>query len=93
METIEHFSNILMEVGGANFLVVGIVVIVTWLLISGLRKGLRRRKENKESEEDDEENNGGLTTYFYLNTHGLQFRFDHKKSKYKKNLAIIELFW
>ena len=59
METIEHFSNILMKMGGANFLVLGIVVIVIWLLISGLRKGLKRRKENKEYEEDDEENNGG----------------------------------
>lgn len=55
MDTIEYFSEFLRKIGAPNFLAVGIVVIVLWLLISGLLKGLRRRGRNKDSEG---ENNG-----------------------------------
>jgi hypothetical protein len=54
MDTIEYFSEFLRKIGAPNFLAVGIVVIVLWLLISGLLKGLRRGR-NKDSEG---ENNG-----------------------------------
>ena len=55
MDTIEYFSEFLRKIGAPNFLAVGIVVIVLWLLISGLLKGLRRRGQNKGSKG---ENNG-----------------------------------
>jgi hypothetical protein len=50
MDTIEHFSDFLTKIGAPNFLVIGIVIIVLWLLISGLRKGLKRGGRNKGSE-------------------------------------------
>jgi Na+/H+ antiporter NhaD/arsenite permease-like protein len=53
METIEYFSDFLRKIGAPNFLAIGIVIIVVWLLISGLRKGLRKRKQNKRSEKED----------------------------------------
>ncbi len=48
METIEYFSDFLRKIGAPNFLAVGIVLIVLWLLISGFIKGLRKRKRNSE---------------------------------------------
>jgi hypothetical protein len=50
MDTIEHFSDFLTKIGAPNFLAIGIVVIVLWLLISGFRKGLKRGGRNKGSE-------------------------------------------
>ena len=48
METIrQYFSDFLSHIGSHNFLAVGIVIIVAWLLISGLRKGLRKRGQNE----------------------------------------------
>jgi len=56
MDTIEHFSDFLRKLGAPNFLVIGIVIVVLWLLISGLRKGLRkkRRDDNPDKNEGDE---------------------------------------
>jgi hypothetical protein len=53
METIEYFSDFLRKIGAPNFLAIGIVIILIWLLISGFARGLRRRKKNKRSQEDD----------------------------------------
>jgi Na+/H+ antiporter NhaD/arsenite permease-like protein len=58
MDTIEHFSDFLRKIGTANFLAIGIVIVVLWLLISGLRTGLKKRvqnKEHKDNEHNDEE--------------------------------------
>jgi Na+/H+ antiporter NhaD/arsenite permease-like protein len=55
METVEYFSDFLRKIGAPNFLAIGIVVIVLWLLISGLRRGLRKGGEDKESEEKNDE--------------------------------------
>ncbi len=52
METIESFSDFLRKIGAPNFLAIAIVIIVAWLLISGLRKGLRRGKQDKSSDEN-----------------------------------------
>jgi hypothetical protein len=51
METVEHFSDFLRKIGAPNLLAIGIVVIVLWLLISGIRKGLRKGKHGRESDE------------------------------------------
>jgi len=48
METIERFNQFLKAIGVPNFLVIGIVLIVIWLLISGIRKGLKKKKEDQE---------------------------------------------
>ena len=53
METIEYFSDFLRKTGVPNFLAIGIVIIVIWLLISGFRKGLRKRGRDKGSKEND----------------------------------------
>ena len=55
METVEYFTDFLRKIGAPNFLALGIVVIVIWLLISGIRKGLRKGKHGKESGENNEE--------------------------------------
>jgi hypothetical protein len=48
METVrQYFSDFLRHIGSHNFLAIGAVIIVAWLLISGLRKGLRKRGQNK----------------------------------------------
>lgn len=53
METIEYFSDFLIKIGAPNFLAIGIVMIVLWLLISGLVKGLRKRRQDKGSKENN----------------------------------------
>lgn len=53
METIEYFSDFLRKIGATNFLAIGIVIIVIWLLVSGLRKGLKRGRRDKSPEEND----------------------------------------
>ena len=57
METIEYFSDFLRKIGVPNFLAIGIVIIVIWLLISGLRKGLKRGGRGKESQKNEENKN------------------------------------
>jgi Na+/H+ antiporter NhaD/arsenite permease-like protein len=57
METVEYFSDFLRKIGAPNFLAIGIVIIVIWLLISGFRKGLKRRGGNKESQKDEKNKN------------------------------------
>jgi hypothetical protein len=52
---IEHFSYFLRKIGVPNLLVIGIVMIVLWLLISGLRKGLRKGSQNKEPKSNNHE--------------------------------------
>ena len=54
METIETFSDFLRKIGAPNFLAIGIVIIVLWLLISGLLKGLRKKKQDKGSEKEED---------------------------------------
>ncbi len=56
LETIEYFQDFLRKIGAHNFLAIGIVVIVIWLLISGIRKGLRKGRQDKEPEDDNERN-------------------------------------
>jgi hypothetical protein len=55
LETIEYFSDFLRKIGAPNFLAIGIVVVVLWLLISGIRKGLKKGKGEKEPTKPDEE--------------------------------------
>ncbi|MGA2466526.1 MAG: hypothetical protein ABSH06_19525 [Thermodesulfobacteriota bacterium] len=55
METIEYFSDFLRKTGAPNFLAIGIVMIVLWLLISGFVKGLRKRRQDKGSKENNNE--------------------------------------
>ncbi len=52
---VEYFSDFLRKIGFHNYLAIGIVIIVLWLLISGLLKGLRKRKDDNGSEEDNKE--------------------------------------
>ncbi len=53
METIETFSDFLLKAGAPNFLAIGILMVVVWLLIPGIRKGLHRKRSR--DEEDKEE--------------------------------------
>jgi len=57
METIEYFSDFLRKIGAPNFLAIGIVIVVIWLLISGFRRGLKRGGRNKESQKDEKNKN------------------------------------
>lgn len=53
MDTIEHFSEFLNRIGAHNFLAFGIAIIVLWLLVSGLRKGLKKDGRDKEPPGND----------------------------------------
>ena len=55
MNAIEHFSDLLGRLGVHHFLAVGAGIIVLWLLISGLRKGLKKGGGEKDLHNDDEE--------------------------------------
>ena len=52
METIKHFSDLLNITGVPNFLTIGIAILLVWLLISGIRKGLRKTDRDKDTSED-----------------------------------------
>jgi Na+/H+ antiporter NhaD/arsenite permease-like protein len=54
METVEYFSDFLRKIGAPNFLAIGIVVIVLWLLVSGVRRGLKKGGRNSQSEDDND---------------------------------------
>jgi hypothetical protein len=58
METIEYFSDFLRKIGAPNFLAIGIVIIVLWLLISGIRRGLRKGRRDKRPQENQEKKDG-----------------------------------
>ena len=45
----EYLTDLLRKIETLNFLAIGIVIIVMWLLISGVRKGLIRRNRDKGS--------------------------------------------
>jgi hypothetical protein len=53
MEMVEYFSDFLRKIGAPNFLAIGIVLIVLWLLISGIRKGLRKGKQGQKSADNN----------------------------------------
>jgi hypothetical protein len=55
METIEYFSDFLRRVGAVNFLAIGIVLMVIWLLISGFRKGLGKKRGDRDSNDNGED--------------------------------------
>lgn len=55
METIEYFSDFLRKIGAPNFLAVAIVILVLWLLLSGLRKGLKKENQDKNNQEKGDE--------------------------------------
>jgi len=59
METLEYFSDFLRKIGAPNFLAIGIVLIVLWLLISGIRKGLKKGRHGQKppdnNDRDDED--------------------------------------
>ncbi len=57
METIEHFSDFLRKIGAHNFLAIGIVIVVIWLLISGLWTGLKKKDREREPDKDDKNEN------------------------------------
>jgi len=48
MEITGHFSDFLTKIGTHNFLAIGIVIIIIWLLISGFRKGLKKKGRDGE---------------------------------------------
>jgi hypothetical protein len=58
METIEYFSDFLRKIGAPNFLAIGIVIIVLWLLISGIRRGLRKGRRDKRPQKNQEKKDG-----------------------------------
>ncbi len=61
METIEHFSDFLAKIGAHNFLAIGIAIIVIWLLISGLRKGLKKKGRDEGPHKNGKDENEDLS--------------------------------
>jgi hypothetical protein len=55
---IEEFLDFFTQIGSHHFLAMGIVLIVLWLLISGIREGLKKESRDEGSEEDDEDPHG-----------------------------------
>jgi len=54
MDTVEFFYDFLNKIGAPNFLAIGIAVIVLWLLVSGVRRGLKKGGRNSQSEDDND---------------------------------------
>ncbi|MBM4349298.1 MAG: hypothetical protein FJ106_05345 [Deltaproteobacteria bacterium] len=54
MDTVEFFYDFLNKIGAPNFLAMGIAIIVLWLLISGIRRGLKKGGRNNQSEDDND---------------------------------------
>jgi hypothetical protein len=53
MDTVEFFNEFLRKIGAPNILAIGITVIVLYLLISGIRKGIKGGgKDNSPDQED-----------------------------------------
>jgi len=48
---ISHLWELLKEKGGSNALIIGIIIVVIWILISGFVKGLKKAKQDKNSKE------------------------------------------
>ena len=55
METIEYFSDFLRKIGTVNFLAIGILIMVVWLLISGLKRGMGKKGKGKDINDEDEQ--------------------------------------
>jgi hypothetical protein len=56
MESVEYFSDLFRKIGTPNFLILGILILILWLLISGIKKGLKKGgQEKKRSEKDGED--------------------------------------
>jgi len=55
MDTIEYFSDFLRKIGAPNILAMGIVIVVLWLLISGIRKGLKGGRKDNDSNQEGED--------------------------------------
>jgi hypothetical protein len=58
MDTIEHYLHSFVSIVAHNFLAIGVTIIVFWLLVSGLRKGLKKSRGEKDPHENDEEDHG-----------------------------------
>ncbi|MDI6763807.1 MAG: hypothetical protein QME83_12365 [Thermodesulfobacteriota bacterium] len=54
MDTVEFFYDFLRKIGAPNFLAIGIAIIVLWLLVSGVRRGLKKGGRNSQSEDDND---------------------------------------
>ena len=54
MDTIGHFSDLLRKFGTQNYLAIGAVIIILWILILGFRKGLRKGNQPKKPVDHDE---------------------------------------
>ncbi len=50
---VDNLSRLFGKIGTPNLLAIGIAIIVVWLLISGIRKGLKRGDRDKDSEENE----------------------------------------
>ena len=47
-EMFESLSHVLKKLGSLNLLAIGIAIIVVWLLISGLKRGLKKDGRDKD---------------------------------------------
>ncbi len=54
MDTVEFFYDFLRKIGAPNFLAIGIAVIVLYLLLSGIRKGLKGGQGDDLPDQEDE---------------------------------------
>jgi len=54
MDTVEFFYDFLRKIGAPNFLAIGIAVIVLWLLVSGVRRGLKKGGREEPPENNNE---------------------------------------
>lgn len=54
METVEYFYDFLNKIGAPNILALGIAVIVIWLLVSGIRRGLKSHQQEEDEDHHQE---------------------------------------
>ena len=54
MKVWEYLLDFSVRILAPNFLKIGLMVVVIWILISGLRKELRKGSRNNDSEENND---------------------------------------
>jgi hypothetical protein len=59
---IETLSDLLRKLGAHYLLVLGIVIIVLWLLISGFRRGWKKREDREKGDDQNYPDDGPSTS-------------------------------
>jgi hypothetical protein len=55
MEPLQYFSDLFRKIGTPNFLMIGVIILILWLLLSGIKKGLKKGRPDQSGEDNKEQ--------------------------------------